>query len=92
MTLAEFILSILSGGGSYAVSYWLYRNVVPGDWSSQAKRLVAYIISFGLAALAIALGDYFNIAQATQDTVWTAMVTAFATATALHGLIELPGA
>ena len=89
MSLEEFVVGILAGGLSYPAARFIFQEVVPGDLSPQAKRLVAYLVSFALAVVALFAGQYFGYVALEPDTIFTAFVTAFSTSQALHMWLEL---
>lgn len=89
MSLQEFILGILAGGLSYPVARFIFQEVVPSGLSSQAKRMIAYLVSFALAVVALFAGQFFGYVTLEPDTIFTAFVTAFSTSQALHMWLEL---
>ena len=91
MGLEEFITGILAGSASYPVARFLFSELVPATTNAKAKRLLSYIVSFALAVVALSIGSYLGYADVSPETTFTAFVTAFSTATALHGVFELNG-
>lgn len=89
MSLEEFIIGILAGSLSYPVARFVFQEAVPSYLSARTKRLIAYAVSFALAVVALAAGQYFGYVQIEPDTVFTAFVTAFSTSQALHMWLEL---
>lgn len=86
MSLAAFLSGLSGGTLTYAALEWIFKELEASGtvWTSAQKRLAAYSMSLILAIGALLLANALGYAALTNDSLFSAFATAFATSQAWH--------
>ena len=86
MTLATFLSGLFGGGLTYPALQWLFGELEANGvlLTSIQKRTLAYAFSLVLSFGALLLASYLGYTPLSNETVFTAFATAFATSQAFH--------
>ena len=94
LTLEAALSGLIGGTLTFPVAQWLFNEIdawSDGEFSWKWKRLLSFILSFGLSFLALGVADWLDISQVTPETIFVAFFSGFGTSQALHGWLASNG-